>query len=89
MIASIEARIADYVNTSGVYEGEAGKTRPAWWVQAMTLGHPEARLHAAKILESASEYKQVMLLYANPIADEGSRGKAEEALKELYGPIYW
>ena len=89
VIASIEARIADYVNTSGVYEGEAEKKRPAWWVPAMTLGHLEARMHAAKILESASEYKQAMLLYAKAIADEGFRGKAEEVLKELYGPIYW
>ena len=89
VIAGIEARIADYVNTSGVYKGEAGKIRPAWWVPAMTLGHLEARMHASKILESASEYKQAMLLYAKAIADEGFRGKAEEVLKELYGPICW
>ena len=30
VISSIEARIASYVDTSGVYEGETGETRPAW-----------------------------------------------------------
>ena len=64
MIASKGACIADYVNTSGVYESEAGKQCPMWWVPAMTLGHLEARMHVAKILECVREYNQVMQLQA-------------------------
>ena len=67
----------------------AEKQRPAWWTAAMTLGHLETRLHAAKALDSPAEYKQALLLYAKTIADEGFRGKAEELLRELFGPVYW
>jgi len=35
------------------------------------------------------EYKQVLLVYAKKIADEGFRNKAEELIKDLFGPIYW
>ena len=55
----------------------------------MTLGHLETKLHAARVLDSPQEYKQVLLVYAKKIADEGFRGKAEELIKELYGPVYW
>jgi len=55
----------------------------------MTLGHFESRLHAARLLDSGAEYKQALLLYAKKIADEGFRGKAEELVRELFGPIYW
>ena len=55
----------------------------------MTLGHLETRMNTAKSLDSAAEYKQALLLYAKTIADEGFRGKAEELLTELYGPVYW
>ena len=65
------------------------KERPAWWGTALTLGHLETKLHAAKALESPQEYKQAMLLYAKKISDEGFRGKAEELVKELFGPVYW
>ncbi|EMD34741.1 hypothetical protein CERSUDRAFT_116935 [Gelatoporia subvermispora B] len=67
----------------------AEKVRPTWWNAAMTLGHLEARLHAAKVLDSPQEYKQTLLLYAKKIADEGFRAKAEELVKELFGPVYW
>lgn len=46
-------------------------------------------MHAARILGSPQEYRQALLLYAKLLADEGFRRKAEELLKELYGPIYW
>lgn len=55
----------------------------------MTLGHLETKLHAARVLDSPQEYKQALLVYAKKIADEGFRGKAEELIKELYGPVYW
>jgi hypothetical protein len=35
------------------------------------------------------EYKQILLVYAKKIADEGFRNKAEELIKDLFGPIYW
>lgn len=70
-------------------DGRAEKVRPAWWNTALTLGHLESKLHAAKALESPQEYKQALLLYAKRIADEGFRGKAEELVKEMFGPVYW
>jgi len=63
--------------------------RPEWWDTAITLGHLETRAHGIKLLDSAAEYRQVVLIYANKIADEGFRAKAEELIKELYGPVYW
>ncbi|OCH87135.1 WD40 repeat-like protein [Obba rivulosa] len=68
---------------------DAEKVRPTWWNAALTLGHLEARLHAAKVLDSPPEYKQTLLLYAKKIADEGFRAKAEELIRELFGPVYW
>lgn len=63
--------------------------RPQWWSTAITLGHLETRMHAIKLLDSSAEYRQVVLVYAKKIADEGFRAKAEELIKDLYGPIYW
>ena len=55
----------------------------------MTLGHLETRLHSTKLLDSPLEYRQALLLYAKKIADEGFKGKGEELVKELFGPVYW
>lgn len=83
------------VSTLESYVSEIGppvdseKERPAWWSTALTLGHLETRLHAAKTLESPQEYKHALVLYAKRIADEGFRAKAEELVKELFGPTYW
>ncbi|KAF6744880.1 transcription corepressor [Ephemerocybe angulata] len=63
--------------------------RPQWWSPAITLGHLESKLHAIKLMESTAEYRQVVLLYSKKIADEGFRSKAEELVKELFGPVYW
>ena len=63
--------------------------RPQWWSPAITLGHLESRMHAIKLLESSAEYRQVVLLYSKKLADEGFRSKAEEFVKELFGPVYW
>ncbi|KAG2747836.1 WD40 repeat-like protein [Suillus brevipes Sb2] len=52
------------------------KERPTWWNTALTLGHLESKLHAAKTLDSE-------------LADEGFRAKAEELIKEFFGPIFW
>ena len=67
----------------------ADKRRPEWWSIALTLGHLETKLHATKLLDSPQEYKQALNVYARKIADEGFRGKGEELIKELFGPMYW
>lgn len=70
-------------------ETSAEKKRPGWWNVALTLGHLETKLHAARLLDSPVEYKQALLVYARRIADEGFRAKGEELIKELFGPMYW
>ncbi|KAJ8087366.1 HIR complex subunit [Marasmius tenuissimus] len=85
VIAMIEAE----VSSGSENLASAGKSRPEWWSAAMTLGHLETRMHAARLLESPVEYKQALVLYAKKIADEGFRSKAEELIKELFGPVYW
>ncbi|KAH9941116.1 WD40 repeat-like protein [Epithele typhae] len=85
-LTTLESAIAERVSPD---DGRAEKVRPTWWGAAMTLGHLESKLHAARALESPQEYKQALLLYAKRIADEGFRGKAEELVKELFGPVYW
>ncbi|RXW22218.1 hypothetical protein EST38_g3631 [Candolleomyces aberdarensis] len=78
--------LSDAINNAS----SAGATsHPAWWSTAITLGHLETRMHAIKLLDSSAEYRQVVLLYAKKIADEGFRAKAEELIKELFGPVYW
>jgi len=69
--------------------GAAIAVRPEWWGTALTLGHLESKMHAARALDSAAEYKQALLVYTKKIADEGFRGKAEELIREFYGPVYW
>lgn len=84
VIASIESAISERIPPpSGNIQ------RPEWWTSALTLGHLETKLHAARVLDSGSEYKQSLLVYAKKIADEGFRNKAEELIRELFGPIYW
>ena len=85
-IAVLESAISERMS---VDDGRAEKVRPTWWSAALTLGHLESKLHAAKALDSPAEYKQALLLYAKRIADEGFRGKAEDLVKELFGPVYW
>ncbi|KAG6914965.1 hypothetical protein DXG01_014188 [Tephrocybe rancida] len=70
-------------------EGLPDKIRPTWWNTALTLGHLETRLNATRLLDSPQEYKQALLLYAKKVADEGFRAKAEELIKELFGPVYY
>ncbi|KAF8067726.1 histone transcription regulator 1 [Lyophyllum atratum] len=65
------------------------KQRPTWWNTALTLGHLETRLNATRLLDSPQEYKQALLMYGKKIADEGFRAKAEELIKELFGPVYF
>lgn len=85
VVAIIENAISEQ---AGPDDG-ANRERPNWWEAALTLGHLETRLQATKILESPVEYKQALLVYAKRIAEDGFRGKAEELVKELFGPLYW
>lgn len=84
VVASIESAISERIAPP---PGTA--QRPPWWTSALTLGHLESKLHAARLLDSGVEYKQILLVYAKKIADEGFRNKAEELVKDLFGPIYW
>ena len=89
VLAGIEASVAEAAMTMPNPNADPSVERPAWWNTALTLGHLESRLHACRLLDSASEYKQALLLYVKKIADEGFRGKAEDVLKEYCGPLYW
>ncbi|KAF9260575.1 WD40 repeat-like protein [Marasmius fiardii PR-910] len=84
VIASIEGSVSAEPD-----EKVAAKSRPEWWTSALTLGHLETRMHAARLLDSPTEYKQALVLYSKKIADEGFRSKAEELIKDLFGPVYW
>lgn len=85
VVATIESTISEQNGN----DNGADKQRPAWWEAALTLGHLETRLQSSTVLESPTEYKQALLIYAKKIADEGFRAKAEELVKELFGPLYW
>jgi hypothetical protein len=56
---------------------------------AMTLAHLETRMHSARLLDSGAEYKLALQQYTKKIAEEGFKAKAEELVRELFGPMYW
>lgn len=70
-------------------QNEANVEKPQWWNCAKTLGHLEERQSAAVLLDSPGEFKHSLLLYAKKLSEEGFRGKAEELVRELFGPVYW
>ncbi|EKM56503.1 uncharacterized protein PHACADRAFT_118264 [Phanerochaete carnosa HHB-10118-sp] len=84
IVSTIESSVTEHMPAVA-----SDASRPAWWGTALTLGHFETRMHAAKTLDSPQEYKHALVLYAKKIADEGFRAKAEELVKELFGPMYW
>lgn len=84
IISSIESSVSEHAPVLA-----SDTPRPAWWGTALTLGHLETRMYAARTLDSPQEYKHALVLYAKKIADEGFRAKAEELVKELFGPMYW
>ncbi len=75
-------------NIDAPQDSDAAKDRSGWNA-AMTLGHLENKLYSCKLLDSPVEFKQALMVYAKRVADEGFRSKAEEIIKELYGPVYW
>ena len=58
------------------------------WTAAMTLGHLESRMAACEALDSPSEYRSSLMLYAARLGSDGYRNKAEELVRALMGPIY-
>ena len=84
IVSAIESTVTEHMPAIA-----SDAARPAWWASALTLGHLETRMHTAKTLDSPQEYKHALVLYAKKIADEGFRAKAEELVKELFGPTYW
>jgi protein HIRA/HIR1 len=85
VVGTLELAISE-----GVPAGEGADTpRPEWWSTALTLGHLDGKMHAARLLDSPAEYKQALLVYAQRLANEGFRGKAEELVKDLFGPVFW
>lgn len=86
-LAAVEAALAN--SAPDLPTAEEQSRDPEWWREALTLGHLEARMHGASVLDSGVELKQALLVYAKKIADEGFAGKADEVIKELFGPIYW
>ncbi|KDQ18757.1 hypothetical protein BOTBODRAFT_153623 [Botryobasidium botryosum FD-172 SS1] len=86
VISTLESALSDLNMDS---DSAANVIKYRWWNAALTLGHLETKLHAAKVLDSPTEYRAALLSYAKKIAEEGFKGKAEELLKDLCGPLYW
>ena len=77
-----------YVPPSIEGEEQARLGRADDWKMALTLGHLESRMQAAIALDSRDEYRANLVLYARKLAEEAFRGKAEELIKDLIGPVY-
>lgn len=76
----------EMVNPEGEEQSKLGHDTD--WVNAMSLGHIETRLHACSILEAGSEYRQQLMLYVQRLGSENLRSKAEELIRYLMGPLY-
>jgi len=62
--------------------------KPEWYDLASELRLLEGRIRSSILLDSKDEYKQWLLRYAKVLGDEGFRGRAEELVKEMMGPVY-
>lgn len=51
-----------------------------------SVAHLENRMSAAVLLDSPSEYRAALTVYARRVAEEGSLARVEELCRELYGP---
>ncbi|KAM0791654.1 hypothetical protein ACM66B_006090 [Microbotryomycetes sp. NB124-2] len=56
---------------------------------AASLAHLETRMSSAIALDSPAEYRQFLLMYARKLNEESLRSKAEELVRELFGPVYF
>lgn len=59
------------------------------YVLATTLRHLEMRIEAARLLESANEYRQALHALARKLADEGISNQAEDLVRSLLGPVFY
>ncbi|KAF5389991.1 hypothetical protein D9757_003898 [Collybiopsis confluens] len=85
----IVAYVENSISGASDQGDRATDARPEWWNTALTLGHLETRLHAARLLDSPTEYRTYLVAYARSIAEEGFGEKAEELVRELFGPVHW
>ncbi len=83
-LAEIESEVLEAWTGQPVADAE----KPEWWNEAMEMGHLEIRMRAAELLGSKEEYRHWLVRYAVVLGKEGFRGRAEELVKELLGPIY-
>jgi protein HIRA/HIR1 len=63
------------------------KANTPWFNDATELGHLEMRLQACTTLHSPNEYKTFLAAYSRKIAEEGYKNKAEQLVRDLYGPV--
>lgn len=81
-LAEIEQRIASAADV------DQPDKKPQWWDEAMSMGHYETRLRAARLLDSKDEYKHWLREYSKYLAQEDFRERAEELISDLMGPLY-
>lgn len=81
-LADIEAKVA----AKG--RGTPPDPKPQWWDESTACGHYETRLHGARLLGSKDEYRHWLKEYAKYLGEEDFRGRAEDVLAELMGPVY-
>ncbi|KAL1412113.1 HIR complex subunit [Vanrija albida] len=62
--------------------------KPEHWDLALSTGHYETRLRAARLLDSKDEYKHWLREYSKFLGQESFREQAEELITELMGPVY-
>ena len=56
------------------------------WGLTLTLGHLETKMHASAVLDSAEDFRQALSHYAKRLGQDGLKDKADELIRELYGP---
>lgn len=89
-VGAIEAQVVELWRKAQVQAQQANgqEAKPEWWDVAMTLQHLDMRMRACELLESKEEYRGAMKAYAQIIGQEGFRGRAEELVRDLLGPLY-
>lgn len=88
VLTQLETALSDLGRPGDLGLAYAGQQSPMWWAPALSLGHLEMRLHACVMLGvSVVEYRAYLGLYAKRLGAEGFKGKAEELIRELAGPV--
>lgn len=91
-IALIEYEVSKLVqarNNSGVKPASSSpQESKATFQQTVTLRHYEARLKAALLLESKTEWDAFFFKYVNHLLEHNLTLQARELCQELLGPAY-